>query len=140
MITIKIELTYDPIVNGTMVRFLYKLLKVLRKFKGVQSSLRIETDRDVINIPSIKLKVCNFLKVPIKSIDIESRKREIVEARQISMFFSKELTKKSLADIGLECGDKDHATVLHACKTINNLIQTDKLMKAKIETLRGMIK
>ena len=51
------------------------------------------------------------------------------------MFFSKKLTKSSLASIGAHCGGKDHATVLHACKTVNNLVDTDKQFRTYVDDL-----
>ncbi len=65
----------------------------------------------------------------------KTRKREIVQARQLAMYFSKQLTKSSLAHIGKHCGNKDHATVLHACKTVNNLSDTDKRFKGYISDI-----
>ena len=59
-----------------------------------------------------------------------SRKRELVQSRQLSMTILKEETTLSLAKIGAEYG-KDHATVLHAVKTINNLMDTDKKLREK---------
>ena len=56
------------------------------------------------------------------------------------MFFSKNLTKSSLATIGLQIGGKDHATVLHACKTVNNLIETDKQFKNQIDEIEKKLK
>jgi chromosomal replication initiator protein len=55
------------------------------------------------------------------------------------MYFSKNLTKASLANIGLHCGGKDHATVLHACRTVNNLMETDKRFRQYIEDLEKRI-
>ena len=51
------------------------------------------------------------------------------------MYFSKKLTKSSLANIGSQIGDRDHATVLHACKTVDNLIATDKQFKKFVDDL-----
>ena len=51
------------------------------------------------------------------------------------MFFSKKLTKSSLASIGAHCGGKDHATVLHASKTVNNLVDTDKQFRTYVDDL-----
>jgi chromosomal replication initiator protein len=65
----------------------------------------------------------------------KTRKREVVQARQISMYFSKKMTKSSLASIGAHCGGKDHATVLHACRTVNNLQETDKHFRKYLEDL-----
>jgi chromosomal replication initiator protein len=69
-----------------------------------------------------------------------TRKREIVQARQVAMYFSKSLTKSSLAKIGAQIGGKDHATVLHACKTVNNLMDTDKHFKSQIEDIEKKLK
>jgi len=64
----------------------------------------------------------------------------VVQARQLAMFFSKKHTKSSLAHIGKQCGNKDHATVLHAVKTINNLAETDKKFRTYIHDLDKKIK
>jgi chromosomal replication initiator protein len=73
--------------------------------------------------------------LPIELLKSKTRKREVVQARQIAMFFAKNMTKSSLATIGMHCGGKDHATVLHACRTVNNLMDTDKRFRAYIEEL-----
>ena len=73
--------------------------------------------------------------MPHDMIKSKTRKREIVQARQIAMYFSKSFTKSSLATIGSQIGGKDHATVLHACKTVNNLIDTDKRFRCYIDEI-----
>jgi chromosomal replication initiator protein len=78
--------------------------------------------------------------MPVDSLLSKTRKREVVQARQIAMFFSKNLTKSSLASIGSQIGQKDHATVLHACKTVNNLMDTDKQFKCDIEEIEKRLK
>ncbi len=97
--------------------------------KYVQSSAR------EITIDYIQKVVCDYLDLPVESIQNTSRKREIVQARQLSMYFAKKITKSSLAVIGMQCGNKDHATVLHACKTIENLRQTDRHMRNIVDEL-----
>lgn len=62
----------------------------------------------------------------------KTRKREVVQARQIAMTLSKYMTKASLQEIGNIIGQKDHATVLHAIKTIHNLIDTDKWVRTMV--------
>ena len=79
-----------------------------------------------ISIDFIQKIVCDYFGLPVDQINTQTRRREIVQARQLAMYFSKKHTKSSLATIGLHCGNKDHATVLHACKTVTNLIETDK--------------
>ena len=71
---------------------------------------------------SIRDVVCDYFKIPVESLLSSSRKREIVQARQIAMYFSKQLTKDSLTSIGTTIGNRNHATVLHACKTVKDLM------------------
>ncbi len=93
-----------------------------------------------ISIDYIQKVVCDYFNIPIEMIHSKTRKREIVQARQLSMYFSKKHTKASLANIGLHCGNKDHATVLHACRTVNNLVETDKQFRTFVEELDKKIK
>ena len=86
-----------------------------------------------ISIDYIQKVVCDYFNIPIEMIHSKTRKREIVQARQLSMYFSKKHTKASLASIGLHCGNKDHATVLHACRTVNNLVETDKQFRSLLK-------
>ena len=102
--------------------------------KYVQSSTR------EITIDYIQKVVCDNLDLPVEAIQQTSRKREIVQARQLSMYFAKKITKSSLAVIGLQCGNKDHATVLHACKTIENLRQTDRFIRNIVDDLEKKFK
>ena len=92
-----------------------------------------------VSIDYIQKVVCDYFNLPVELMKSKTRKREVVQARQIVMFFSKSLTKSSLATIGMQCGGKDHATVLHACKTVNNLMDTDKRFKIYIDDINKKI-
>jgi chromosomal replication initiator protein len=92
-----------------------------------------------VSIDYIQKVVCDYFDLPIELLKSKTRKREVVQARQIAMFFAKQMTKSSLANIGAHCGGKDHATVLHACKTVNNLMDTDKRFKSYITDLEKKI-
>ena len=92
------------------------------------------TTREV-SIDYIQKVVCDYFDLNIDSLKSKTRKRNIVQARQLAMYFSKQLTKSSLSNIGAQCGEKDHATVLHACKTVNNLSDTDKTFRVYVEDL-----
>ncbi len=92
-----------------------------------------------VSIDYIQKVVCDYFDLPIELLKSKTRKREVVQARQIAMYFSKKLTKSSLANIGAHCGGKDHATVLHACKTVNNLMDTDKTFRGYIHDLEKKI-
>ena len=88
-----------------------------------------------VSIDYIQKVVCDYFDLPIELLKSKTRKREVVQARQIAMFFSKKMTKSSLANIGMHCGGKDHATVLHACRTVNNLMETDKTFRGYLDDL-----
>ena len=88
-----------------------------------------------VSIDYIQKVVCDYFDIPIETMKSKTRKREIVQCRQLAMYFSKQMTKNSLAMIGKHCGNKDHATVLHACKTVNNLADTDKRFKGYISDI-----
>lgn len=92
-----------------------------------------------VSIDYIQKVVCDYFDMGIDQLKSKTRKREVVQARQIAMYFSKQMTKSSLATIGMHCGGKDHATVLHACKTVNNLMDTDKRFRGYIEDLKKKI-
>ena len=88
-----------------------------------------------VSIDYIQKVVCDYFNIPIETMKSKTRKREIVQCRQLAMYFSKQMTINSLAMIGKYCGNKDHATVLHACKTVNNLSDTDKRFKGYISDI-----
>ena len=92
-----------------------------------------------VSIDYIQKCVCDYFDLPIELLKSKTRKREVVQARQLAMYFSKSMTKSSLAKIGMHCGGKDHATVLHACRTVNNLMDTDKQFKGYVTDLKKKI-
>lgn len=93
-----------------------------------------------ISIDYIQKVVSDYFDMPIELMKSKTRKREVVQARQIAMYYAKNHTKASLASIGAHCGGKDHATVLHAYRTVNNLIETDKQFRGYIADLDKKIK
>ncbi|MFT6748050.1 MAG: chromosomal replication initiator protein, partial [Glaciecola sp.] len=92
-----------------------------------------------VSIDYIQKVVCDYFNLSLEMMKSKTRKREVVQARQISMYFSKSMTKSSLATIGAHSGGKDHATVLHACRTVNNLIETDKRFRVYISDIEKKI-
>ncbi|MCF0206110.1 MAG: chromosomal replication initiator protein DnaA [Bacteroidales bacterium] len=107
--------------------------------KGMIDKLVKNTQRE-ISIDYIQKVVCNYFSMSVDVLSSKTRKREIVQARQIAMYFAKVMTKNSLAIIGSAIGNKDHATVLHACKTVNNLIETDRNFKHDLEEIEKRLK
>lgn len=88
-----------------------------------------------ISIDYIQKVVSDYFEMDVVTLQSKTRKRHIVQARQLAMFFAKKFTKASLASIGSQIGKRDHATVLHACKTVDNLAETDKQFRKYIEDL-----
>lgn len=100
----------------------------------------VKNSKRELSIEYISKVVCDYFNMPVDALQTKTRKREIVQARQIAMYFSKSLTKYSLASIGAQIGSKDHATVLHACKTVNNLKDTDKNFRIFVEDIEKKLK
>jgi chromosomal replication initiator protein len=100
----------------------------------------IATDRKVnITIDDISKAVCIYLNIAENKIREKTRKKEIVLARQLAMYFAKELTKSSLKTIGLHFGGRDHSTVIHACNTIEEMKNKDISMKELIDGIRNKL-
>ena len=93
-----------------------------------------------ISMDYIQKVVCDYFNITLEQLHSKSRKRSIVQARQLAMYFAKAYTKSSMAAIGLQCGNKDHSTVLHACRTVKNLYDTDKTFKKYYTDIERKIK
>ncbi len=94
----------------------------------------------LLDIEHIVMEVSKYFEFTIDHMFHKTRKREVVQARQIAMYFSKKYTKYSLAIIGYRVGKKDHATVLHADKTVKNLIETDKMFANYVNDIDKVIR
>ena len=92
-----------------------------------------------ITIEHIVGIVCDYLKLDAETFRSPRRTREIAQARQIAMYLSKQYTKAPLTTIGAQIGGKNHATVLHACRAVSNLIETDKMFRAQIEEIERRV-
>ena len=95
----------------------------------------VKNTKREVSIDYIQKIVSDYFQMDVETLQSKTRKRHIVQARQLAMFFAKKFTKASLASIGSQIGKRDHATVLHACKTVDNLATTDKQFKKFVEDL-----
>jgi chromosomal replication initiator protein len=95
----------------------------------------VKNTKREVSIDYIQKVVSDYFQMDVDTLQSKTRKRHIVQARQLAMFFAKKFTKASLASIGSQIGKRDHATVLHACKTVNNLSTTDKQFRKYVEDL-----
>ncbi|MGB2231794.1 MAG: chromosomal replication initiator protein DnaA [Flavobacteriaceae bacterium] len=99
----------------------------------------VKNTKKEVSIDYIQKVVSDYFQMDVETLQSKTRKRHIVQARQLAMFFAKKYTKASLASIGSQIGKRDHATVLHACKTVDNLSSTDKQFKKYVDDLAGKL-
>ena len=95
----------------------------------------VKNTKREVSIDYIQKVVSEYFQMDVATLQSKTRKRHIVQARQLAMYFAKKYTKASLASIGSQIGKRDHATVLHACKTVDNLSFTDKQFRKYVEDL-----
>lgn len=99
----------------------------------------IRLEKKQLSVQAIQSVVCDYFNLEQAAIQTNSRKREIVQARQITMYLAKKYTDSSLSCIGKIVGKRDHATVLHACKTIRDQIETNKSFRSSVEEIEGLL-
>ncbi len=92
-----------------------------------------------ITIDTVRNAVCSIFEMKPEKLVMRSRKRDVVVARQIAMFLTKKHTSMALANIGALLGHYDHATVLHACKTIEGQLQVDKELQKQVEEIEKIL-
>ena len=103
----------------------------------IEQSIKFEKKR--ITVQKIQDTVSEFFNVKKDLIQSASRKREIVQARQVTMYFIKKHTELSLSQIGSHVGNRNHATVLHACNTVKDLSDVDKSFRSDIEEIERLL-
>jgi chromosomal replication initiator protein len=99
----------------------------------------IKTANKEVTIDAIQKMVCEYYEITYDKLQAKTRKREIVQARQISMYLAKKFTKNSLKTIGEHFGGRDHTTVIHSCQTVNDLMDTDTLFKEQVKELQHKV-
>lgn len=157
----KLELHGLDLPIEAMEYICYNILENVRELEGVVIALMAQTTlngheltmpvvkhvvndyirdgRKEITVEGIQEIVSEHYSVPLERILSRSRAREVVVARQLSMFLSKKLTGQSLKSIGKVFGGKDHTTVLYAIKSINNMLDIDKEFKSEVMALEKRI-
>ena len=93
-----------------------------------------------VTVNDIIEKVCTYYKVDTSTIHTKTRKREVVQVRQVAMYLAKKHTDTSSSKIGKLIGNKDHATVLHACKIVKDQVDVDKSFKQEIEAIEATLR
>ena len=96
-------------------------------------------EQNDVTIDKVQRTVCEYFRITRDELVSKTRKRQIVQARQIAMYMSRSLINCSLSTIGAEIGGKDHATVLHACTTVNDLMSTDKTFRQYVNDIEKIL-
>ena len=124
------------------------IIRILAKSSLMNKEIDFSLVKDVIkervgssfssnlSIEDIVRKVSEVSRIPEKEIIGKSRKMEFVEARQISMYLCRDIMETSLNNIGVYFGGRDHTTVMHAVKTINDKKLKDVRIKKMVESLK----
>ena len=102
-------------------------------------SQTVKLEKKQITLEKIQDVVSNYFNIDMKLIHSKSRKREIVQARHVTMFLSKKHTDFSYSHIGSMVGKRDHATVLHACKTIQDSLDIDKSFRLAMKDIEELL-
>jgi chromosomal replication initiator protein len=127
------------------------LKKVLAfaRFNGRELSLDLakEALRDILNVASrqvsvegIQKTVAEYFKLKVSDMHSKRRNRNVARPRQVAMALAKDLTQMSLPEIGEAFGNRDHTTVLHACRTIANLRKQDTAINRDYLILEQVLK
>jgi chromosomal replication initiator protein len=100
----------------------------------------IEEDEKPVTVDHVQRIVCEHFALKLTDMKAKKRTKEIAMPRQIAMYLSKQLTNLSLSDIGKNFGGKDHATVIYACKQIEDKRTKDEAVNRMIENLLRRLK
>ena len=93
-----------------------------------------------ITVEFIQQLVAEHFSVPVEKLQHETRKRNVVIARQLSMYLAKKLTNKSLKAIGETFGGRDHSTVIYSCKAVQDMMDTDLIFKDTVDEVEKKLR
>ena len=100
----------------------------------------VKVDDHPLTIDDILEKVCGHFRVEQRHVFSKSRKREYVQARQVSMYLAQKYTKMPAGRIGQLIGNRDHSTVIHSCNTIEKRLKIDKAFSAELSSIENSFK
>ena len=92
-----------------------------------------------ITIDHIVKVVCDYYSIELDTFNSAKRTRDVAQARQVAMYLAKQHTKAPLTVIGSSIGGRNHATVLHSCKAVSDMMDTDKVFKSQIEEIDKIV-
>ncbi len=123
------------IANASLIRREIDLELARETLKNIVHDIDSE-----VGIDYIQKTISEYFKIPIDQLKDKTRKKEIVLARQIAMYFAKDYTNHSLKTIGDHFGGRDHSTVIHAVQAVSDFCDTDASFKKTVEEIRKKLK
>jgi chromosomal replication initiator protein len=115
-------LTSKPLDLATAERLLHDVL--------------LEQAQNILTIETIQKRVADHFQIRHSDMTSKRRPNNIAIPRQIAMFLARTLTKHSLQEIGDAFGGRDHGTVIHACKAVDNMMEQDSSTRSSVEFLK----
>ena len=100
----------------------------------------MKIDNHPLTIDDILETVCNHFGVSQQNVFSKSRKRQLVQVRQISMYLAQKYTKMPAARIGQLIGGRDHSTVLHSCTAVEQRMKVDSSFKDELNSIENSFK
>lgn len=100
----------------------------------------VNIDDKPLTIDDILEKVCNHFNVSVSGVNGKSRKRELVIARQVSMYLAQKYTKMPASRIGKLVGGRDHSTVIHSCSQIEQRMKIEKGFAEEVNSIENSFK
>ncbi|KJV09165.1 hypothetical protein VZ95_13215, partial [Elstera litoralis] len=150
-----------PVPEKVMEFLAHKIASNVRELEGalnrlvahaqlVGRSITLETAQEVLHdllrahdrrvtVEEIQKRVAEHYNIRVADMSSARRARQVARPRQMAMYLSKALTSKSLPEIGRKFGGRDHTTVMHAVRKIDELIATDASLAEDLELLRRML-
>jgi chromosomal replication initiator protein len=119
------SLLSGPISVETVAKFLHDIIQ--------------EEQQTQVSMDVIQQKVCAFYNISLADMVSKKRPANLVFPRQMAMYLSRLLTSHSLQEIGASFGGRDHGTVIHACKSIENITEQDEIAKRNLQLLHKQL-
>ena len=130
----------EGVVNSLMAYSIVYNSKIDLRLAERVIKRAVKVDDHPLTIDDILEKVCGHFRVEQRHVFSKSRKREYVQARQVSMYLAQKYTKMPAGRIGQLIGNRDHSTVIHSCNTIEKRLKVDKAFSAELSSIENSFK
>ena len=127
----------EGIVNSLMAYSVVYNCNIDMKLAGRVMMRAVKVDNKPLTIDDIIDKVCNHFNVSAQDVSGKSRKRDLVVARQVSMYLAQKYTKMPAARIGKLVAGRDHSTVIHSCEKVSERMKIDRKFCAEVTSIEN---